>query len=379
MRDLITSNEMEMIEIWCSICAGESSLNEKNLAAWEQAKSVRLFDMFKGKLIHEKEVEFTRHTEDFVNEFYYEREDIKKAYYDWKRNLEKLYPKNVRFWEFGTESYTIEGLADKLATPHNLLRGFTDSDYKYYDKGGKQVKLQQGSKTVRALRRLLQDRYPTVVDEFDKLTQLMSQITQNRVTKGTLCLSIHPLDYITMSDNDCNWNSCMSWYDNGEYCAGTLGCMNSTDTIVAYLKSDKDMIEKRSGGDFVWNNKKWRQLVLIGEGGVVPNLQYPFLNEDLGKAVMDWVKEISQYNFKEEGIEYDSYDMNIDYGVMYNDLGRGCGQWFKRADVDDHSFELSGSAYCLGCGDPLEYNNTMLCSHCGDYYEDEDYDDEWDD
>ena len=91
---------------------------------------------------------------------------------------------------------------------------------------------------------------------FEQMRIKHSQILNKKRLKGTLCLSIHPLDYITISDNNCDWDSCMTWTGDdcpGEYRLGTLEMMNSPSVVVAYLDSKEPYHPLDDGR--AWSNK----------------------------------------------------------------------------------------------------------------------------
>ena len=81
-------------------------------------------------------------------------------------------------------------------------------------------------------------------------------ILQEDKIEGTLCFSVHPLDFLSSSENTYNWRSCHSL--DGEFCAGNLSYMADSATMICYLKSDKEEILPRFPEDIPWNNKKWR-------------------------------------------------------------------------------------------------------------------------
>jgi hypothetical protein len=66
------------------------------------------------------------------------------------------------------------------------------------------------------------------------LQDMASQIIQEDKIKGTLCFSVHPLDYLSSSENTYNWRSCHSL--DGEYRAGNLSYMVDNSTFLIYLK-----------------------------------------------------------------------------------------------------------------------------------------------
>ena len=70
---------------------------------------------------------------------------------------------------------------------------------------------------------------------------------------------MHPLDYLSLSENTYNWRSCHSL--DGEYRAGNLSYMMDKSTVICYLKSNDDVILSNFGPEVKWNSKKWRVLL----------------------------------------------------------------------------------------------------------------------
>ena len=157
---------------------------------------------------------------------------------------------------------------------------------------------------------------------------LSSIINQNGV-KGTLCLSIHPLDYLTLSDNCCDWSSCLSWMDNQCFSIGPIAAMNDAFVVVAYIKSKTDM---EIGGGYEWNSKKWRQLYLVDQDLICGFKAYPFDNKKLDAACLDWLYELICQKHPEAKnlLVFDEItnsrcqeaEVNIHMRYLYNDYER---------------------------------------------------------
>lgn len=133
-----------------------------------------------------------------------------------------------------------------------------------------------GMKLSKAIGRYWQTELDPV--EIDMIqTELSRCIQQNKVT-GKLCLSIHPLDFISSSENQHNWRSCHAL--DGEYRAGNLSYMVDDCTVMAYIKSDEDVFLPRFPKDVPWNNKKWRCWMFIDKarGIIYAGRQYPFFS-----------------------------------------------------------------------------------------------------
>ena len=106
-----------------------------------------------------------------------------------------------------------------------------------------------------------------------KIQDEASMIIQEDKINGILCLSIHPLDFMSLSENTYNWRSCHAL--DGEYCAGNLSYMGDAATIICYIKGKEDAVLPNF--NFKWNSKKWRMLLFFDTSGdfVMAGKQYP--------------------------------------------------------------------------------------------------------
>lgn len=113
------------------------------------------------------------------------------------------------------------------------------------------------------------------------LQDLASQVIQKDKIEGILCLSVHPLDYLSISDNCSNWRSCHAL--DGEFRAGNLSYMLDSTTIVAYIKSKIPAQLENFPDGLLWNNKKWRVLLHIHplNNIMYVNRQYPFSSDEI--------------------------------------------------------------------------------------------------
>ena len=110
----------------------------------------------------------------------------------------------------------------------------------------------------------------------EDVRQKLSMLIQSNKVTGTLCLSVHPLDFLSASENECGWRSCHAL--DGEYRAGNVSYMVDNCTIMAYLKSKEDVVLPRFPADVPWNNKKWRCYFYVDNhnGIIYAARQYPF-------------------------------------------------------------------------------------------------------
>lgn len=226
-------------------------------------------------------------------------------------------------------------------------------------------------------------------DGYESFRRAHSLVLNQKKIKGNLCLSIHPLDFLTMSDNDCGWTSCMCWMEeHGEYRLGTIEMMNSDSVVIAYVEASEPM--SVCGGE--WSNKRWRQLYVITPELILGNKQYPYWSDELQGVTIRWIRElmtpvIGYGPYAEEtsiiinesknwidGEKLVYFDLSSDF--MYNDiyddrLAYVASTRFEDQDRYYHNF--SGPAVCCQCGDQIPYETVdpqmVLCHACDGHWQ----------
>lgn len=131
----------------------------------------------------------------------------------------------------------------------------------------------EGMKILKAAKFFLSDE-----NELRAFQDAASRLIQETKITGTLCISVHPLDYLSVSENTYNWRSCHAL--DGEFRTGNINYMADTCTVVCYLKGSNNVILPRFPNSVPWNNKKWRVLLYFAEGqrAIFAGKQYPFFN-----------------------------------------------------------------------------------------------------
>lgn len=267
------------------------------------------------------------------------------------------------------------------------------------------MKIVKGTKVVKAFKYFESDERV--------LTDLQNQasmIIQEDKICGTLCLSVHPLDYLSSSENTYHWRSCHAL--DGDYRAGNLSYMVDSSTIVCYLKKDMELQKLPNfPEDVLWNSKKWRMLLFLEDQGeaLFAGRQYPFFSPTALKLVRtaylayttqadyhwsDWYDDTITTFPRPEGTPY--RDANVDngrnvmlngriYGMLdlvtdaknsmhYNDLLYSsfyipyyCWCRYPKAPKRPLHFSIGGSVPCLCCGNYYSSDmgsGTMICVDC---------------
>ena len=288
---------------------------------------------------------------------------------------------------------------------------------------GTKIQIPQQIKTFRLLNKLAK---AYNIESFENFRIAYSQIFNDSKLTGQLTLSIHPLDYMTMSDNNCGWGSCMSWIDQGDYRLGTVEMMNSPYVIVAYLEAqdpfdlwnDYDRLNVKEDCKLTWSNKKWRCLFIVDEGYLIKVKGYPYQCQELENEVFKFLMELAEKNCgwtyypddidlisEHQNISGRSGDITVNFhfctNSMYNDMYHNAKSHCRISDKEQFeelrngttkSINYSGPTQCMWCGGTeiifdneqrllccSEYSG-VHCEHCGEhisgdeiYYDSEGY------
>lgn len=269
------------------------------------------------------------------------------------------------------------------------------------------MKFRAGDKISKCIGKIL-DLYDITPAEKDSVLIKFSMLIQSVKVKGSAVLSIDPVDYITMSENNSNWESCHSM--SGCFRTGPFAYLQDSSTTISYVKPKDDCVFTYGDGKtLTYSNKNWRQIVLFSkELKYATQLrQYPYTSQanqsTVASIVMDVLNAKSGLNYQIHSI--DVYDMPRYFPALhecngdgedlcYNDLTNEAfktAYWISEIGVEpteDVLMEyyrtgetaLTGHyVSCLcGCGDELYVSESLYrYSHDdNDYYNDDYYDDE---
>ena len=391
------------------------------LKEWDINKSKDLFTLFGGKdLILSRPYSYLAQTEALshkIEEAYHEA--APRAFENWfdhmvhtAENIIEVTDmqgqsfKDKQYWFYNCW-YHINECKTSMALAANAYLG---EDCIINFPSGKQMKLFRGMKPMKVLHRIVQE-FNGPEDIFDAYRTWHSmQLNQKRMD-GELCLSIHPLDYMTMSDNANGWKSCMRWTDpqyndsdHGDFRSGTVQCMNSPYIVIAYLHNPEHKYFPFYQNDYYsWNSKQWRELFIVQDGVINEIKGYPFQDESLTNTCLMWLKELAAKNL---GWTYENEEVDVGREIpienakeqilltydsgsfMYKDIGtiqKHRGRINKERllmpdryliqESFDGSRDLTsyfitipygGEGTCMSCGTPLPYERSerVMCNKC---------------
>lgn len=390
----ISESEKKAIERYIETYAESAKSTHRSslesvLREWNYQKS-NLYKLLGNKLIYTKNICLERSLEmiKYEMEFAFSNDD----FIDWLNDVCSFYRNDV--FNLKTDSrfvvqdlYSFDCLAKNVYTRSRETIVFTDENLK-------PIQVQNGCKPMRILHQIAKNFGKE--EEFETFRLKHSMILNEKKFEGELSLSIHPLDYMTMSDNNSNWSSCMSWQENGCYRRGTVEMMNSNCVIVAYLSSKKPM-SLFPYDNFTWNNKRWRELYIVNDQIITNVKGYPFRSLDLTKEVLKILKELAEqncgYKYHDNHIEFETIDnetldiiedekiwengTNIAFetNTMYNDFDSAYHYGYIAEDMIGLDFYInySGVETCMWCGGPYrsfyhgdDKEACLCCDSCYD-------------
>lgn len=243
----------------------------------------------------------------------------------------------------------------------------------------KDIVFPRNMKFTRAINKIIND-----PREFITFDSLYSKVLNSGFTEGNLCFSIHPLDFLTMGNNQIGWTSCQSL--EGQYKSGLLSLMCDDCTIVCYVEDlHKKFIPFRAKHDEKlpdMQSKIWRQLIHIDpkQELAVFNFHYPFQHDYIHLKAVDILKneimksDSAYTNELSKNISYHKYVVDYVYDecktdLHFNDLnysGKVYNFTFLLPSHDVKTPMIIGSCPpCPLCGIfSLAHHATLVCDSC---------------
>lgn len=391
---------------------------EHLLRFWNTAKSLYLEELFGDQLIITRPIEFKEgldETETHVRDIF--KDSRIRKFYEQICNIyrDRILFSDQDWWGSPTRKqcrFVCNLFDDHVLAVNKITDHIFPVDDNVYELPIKDtvLKVQRGMKPIRIITKIANAyNIGTTPDEngvndLEYFRRRHSLSLNQKLLKGELCLSIHPLDYMTMSDNDEGWESCMSWINEGEYRQGTVEMMNSPCVIVAYLSAGSDKYTWGPDEENRWNSKKWRSLFVVDRDFIINIKSYPYENGNLVKEVLKELAKLSgwgevepqRYVYLEEAqnhrrprvpVEINGRKIALDFvsHIMYNDFGRTEHYIALNPnhthDIFEYSYNYSGQAECMWCGEPiidyvneqsldcLKCNPQFYCQFCEEYYD----------
>lgn len=383
----LTDTDIKNIMSYISAYSGENCSDlEHTLRYWSQEKEA-WFHRFGDKFIISQPIEITENADIIMRKF--EEKNFYEYNSPYQQFCRALKEKQRPFWnEYYSTRYSeltdaqratrkIYEVIDNLLDGYCLASNKWNLEEKTITINGVTIKIYKNSSVIRTLGKIA--KLFNLEAQFEKFRNYHSTFLQTKKIKATLNLSIHPLDFMTASDNNHNWGSCMSWREGGCYRSGTVEMMNSPMVLCAYLTDDNTKMQLPSGND--WNSKMWRAFVIADPSVGLVIKGYPYCHEEIAKCALNLINSVTNWyegevfcHVKDRTIYKGSKSVCFETNAMYNDVGLGAGYgiWGKDEVELPGYINYSGMNVCMGCGEERKYvdegqEGDLVCNGCGGY------------
>ncbi len=305
---------------------------------------------------------------------------------------------SVRYHAFDLTNFLI------ALNTEDFFNNITSTKYivRTYD-GERTIKVPNNYKVIKAFKFFIDDK-----DVLRRLQDEASQIIQENIIQGTLCLSVHPLDFLSASENAHNWRSCHSL--DGDYRTGNLNYLLDSSTVCCYLTPNEKVKLPNFPDDVPWISKKWRVWLFFSNdmNMMFAGRQYPFDTTQGLNFIKDnflpsiglgywgdfFHKKISKITEENNVIYLDHTYLPVSGGLkpmdeliqegentyMFNDLLKStCYDPLYSfalpccistgSTTDETVFRIGEACPCPICGkNEIEYSEMFACSDCAKSY-----------
>lgn len=213
----------------------------------------------------------------------------------------------------------------------------------------------------------------------------ISKVMQDKTATHNVYVSIDPYDYLTMSLNQHDWDSCHRITD-GCYATGALSYLLDSATMIAYRENGKEYDYNYFGLKFKGNSKSWRQCVYFDPKtcSIIFGRQYPNIIDPIAKAIRIKLEDtVAEYINAPQNLwrvmsdTMDAY-YNDESNLHYSDVENDYPYKFVKLKcvTEQGNFYVGYDAPCLLCGEEggIENGSVGVCCECrdeNDYYEED--------
>ena len=235
------------------------------------------------------------------------------------------------------------------------------------------IKCAVGQKTSRIIGRLCNhfgiDRHSRYNQVFARLADAFNPLQVQK----TGVLSVHPCDFLEMSNRDNTWESCHG-LDHGGYQAGCLSYLADAVTMIFFTVDD----DVKS--DFHKRPKRSRQVFCYTENLLLQSRLYPDDNNEqceqyrgvVQKAIADCLAMPNLWTIKAKPDETAAYFTTVNGSRHYADYN-----YYRRVSLlkgaECHgNLRIGHASLCVSCGKPFrngylkcDCENLVVCADCG--------------
>ena len=228
-----------------------------------------------------------------------------------------------------------------------------------------EIKCVSGQKTSRIIGRLCSKFGVDKHEGYDRLfAQLADALNPLQIDK-TAVLSVHPCDYLEMSNKDNTWTSCHN-LDHGSWQTGTLSYMTDAVSMIFFT------VDQGQTGPFYRAPRRGRQMFFYTENLLFQSRQYPKNADDMMAQYRGIVQKIiavclgvpNRWRLKTNRAALNACYTTDPNGMQYPDYDH-YGTLSLLRDVSDYGhLHIGHAALCVCCGQAINKANSLHCGKC---------------
>lgn len=229
------------------------------------------------------------------------------------------------------------------------------------------IKCASGQKTSRIIGRLCRQFHIDAHDRYNSVFARLSDALNPLQISRTAVLSVHPCDFLEMSNKDNTWKSCHN-IKSGSYQGGTLSYMTDSVSMI-FFTVDNDVTE-----NFYRLPKRNRQMFFYKEHRLFQSRLYPDEQADLSKQYRNLVQkaiaaclgEPNSWKLITDREKLNACCVTVTGSSQYHDYSYyGNLSLLKSAEGqvpgNDVRLEIGAPTLCVCCGTPYQDSTALSC------------------
>lgn len=224
-----------------------------------------------------------------------------------------------------------------------------------------------GQKTSRIIGRLCRtfglDKHEHYNAVFARLADSLNPL----VIEKTALLSIHPCDFLEMSNKDNDWHSCHRLND-GSYQSGCLSYLCDTVSMIFYT------VDNNVKDYFYRHPKLTREMFFYKDGHLFQSRLYPQDYYEpmeryrglVQRAIAACLDRPNLWIFKEKRSDFEKHLITADNSTHYPDYDYYGNLSILKGSPEQYSIEIGSQSRCVCCGNYFINSRQINCGQCSD-------------
>lgn len=224
------------------------------------------------------------------------------------------------------------------------------------------VKCESGQKASRIIGRLCKkfavDKHPRYNAVFAQMADALNPLQVQK----TAVLSVHPCDFLEMSNKDDTWKSCHNLYDGG-YQAGCLSYMTDSVSMIFFT------VDETVKNDYHKAPRRSRQMFFYGDGQLFQSRLYPDSNDDLmeqhralvQRTIASCLGAPNRWTLKIKREELNKCYESVEGSRQYPDYAYYGNLSVLKGSDPVKKLQIGSAALCVCCGNPSSAKGSLKC------------------